>query len=97
MGANEAGRYVHARGTANGKRVQCNMAAKNHCVVMPDCDKEAALSQIIGAAFGAAGLFFFFFLSCVFFVMFIHLRSEVYGFECGHFCGRDERLGQRLH
>jgi malonate-semialdehyde dehydrogenase (acetylating)/methylmalonate-semialdehyde dehydrogenase len=31
------------------------MAAKNHCVVMPDADKEAALSQIIGAAFGAAG------------------------------------------
>lgn len=31
------------------------MAAKNHAVVMPDADKEAALSQIIGAAFGAAG------------------------------------------
>lgn len=23
-------------GTANGKRVQANMGAKNHCVIMPD-------------------------------------------------------------
>lgn len=55
VGGDAAGRYIHERGTANGKRVQSNMAAKNHCVVMPDADKEAALSQIVGAAFGAAG------------------------------------------
>ena len=55
VGGDTAGRYIHERGTANGKRVQCNMAAKNHCVVMADADKEAALSQIVGAAFGAAG------------------------------------------
>lgn len=55
VGGDAAGRYIHERGTANGKRVQSNMAAKNHAVVMPDADKEAALSQIVGAAFGAAG------------------------------------------
>jgi malonate-semialdehyde dehydrogenase (acetylating)/methylmalonate-semialdehyde dehydrogenase len=55
VGGDKAGRYIHARGTANGKRVQSNMAAKNHAVVLPDADKEAALSQIVGAAFGAAG------------------------------------------
>ena len=42
-------------GTKNGKRVQCNMGAKNHAVVMPDANKEQALNGIIGAAFGAAG------------------------------------------
>jgi malonate-semialdehyde dehydrogenase (acetylating)/methylmalonate-semialdehyde dehydrogenase len=55
VGGNEAGEYVHARGTANGKRVQANLGAKNHCTVMPDCDKDTALNQIAGAAFGAAG------------------------------------------
>lgn len=32
VGADQAGTYVHQRGTHNGKRVQSNMAAKNHCV-----------------------------------------------------------------
>lgn len=32
VGADTAGTYVHQSGTHNGKRVQSNMAAKNHCV-----------------------------------------------------------------
>ena len=28
VGGDKAGRHIHARGTQNGKRVQCNMAAK---------------------------------------------------------------------
>jgi malonate-semialdehyde dehydrogenase (acetylating)/methylmalonate-semialdehyde dehydrogenase len=31
------------------------MGAKNHGVVMPDANKENALNQLTGAAFGAAG------------------------------------------
>ena len=31
------------------------MGAKNHCVVLPDANKNKTLSQIVGAAFGAAG------------------------------------------
>jgi malonate-semialdehyde dehydrogenase (acetylating)/methylmalonate-semialdehyde dehydrogenase len=31
------------------------MGAKNHGVIMPDANKEAALNQMVGAAFGAAG------------------------------------------
>ena len=38
-----------------GKRVQSNMGAKNHGVIMPDANKEKALNQLCGAAFGAAG------------------------------------------
>lgn len=55
VGSNQAGEYIYDRGTKNGKRVQANMGAKNHCTVMPDADKEATLNALTGAAFGAAG------------------------------------------
>src|SRR5690606_2533557 len=38
-----------------GKRCQSMMGAKNHCVILPDADRENALNQLVGAAFGAAG------------------------------------------
>eukprot|EP00903_Cladosiphon_okamuranus_P015999 g14775.t1 len=55
VGGNQAGEHIFARGTAAGKRVQSNMGAKNHVVVLPDADRKAAVSAIVGAAFGAAG------------------------------------------
>ncbi|CAM9391735.1 unnamed protein product, partial [Phaeothamnion confervicola] len=55
VGSNAAGEYIFARGTANGKRVQANLGAKNHGVVLPDADKAATINAIVGAAFGAAG------------------------------------------
>lgn len=30
VGSNAAGEYIYARGSANGKRVQANLGAKNH-------------------------------------------------------------------
>ncbi|KAK6304435.1 hypothetical protein J4Q44_G00250210 [Coregonus suidteri] len=53
--SNQAGEYVHERGSENGKRVQSNVGAKNHGVVTPDANKENTLNQLVGAAFGAAG------------------------------------------
>ena len=55
VGGDAAGRHIHDRGTRNGKRVQSNMAAKNHATIMPDADKERTLDQLVGAAFGASG------------------------------------------
>lgn len=55
VGGGKVGNYIHARGSANGKRVQSNMAAKNHGVVLPDAQKERALDALVGAAFGASG------------------------------------------
>lgn len=55
VGSDNAGKYIYERGSKNGKRVQSNMGAKNHGVVMPDANKENTLNQIIGASFGAAG------------------------------------------
>lgn len=55
VGSDQAGTYIYERGSKNGKRVQSNMGAKNHGVIMPDANKENALNQLVGAAFGAAG------------------------------------------
>ena len=55
VGSNNAGEYIFTRGSANGKRVQANLGAKNHAALLPDCDKNHALNAIAGAAYGAAG------------------------------------------
>ena len=55
VGGNQAGEYIHARGTANGKRVQANLGAKNHACILPDADKDAVVNAMTAAAFGAAG------------------------------------------
>ncbi|KAI6646652.1 Methylmalonate-semialdehyde dehydrogenase, mitochondrial-like [Oopsacas minuta] len=55
VGSDTAGTHIYKRGSQNGKRVQANMGAKNHGVVMPDANKENSLNQLVGAAFGAAG------------------------------------------
>lgn len=55
VGSNRAGEYIFSRGSAQGKRVQANLGAKNHAAVLPDCNKNHALNAIVGAAFGAAG------------------------------------------
>jgi len=55
VGGNGAGEHIYKRGSANGKRVQSNMGAKNHGIVMPDCDREATINALAGSAFGAGG------------------------------------------
>jgi len=55
VGGDPAGKHIYYRGSANGKKVQCNMGAKNHGVIMPDANKEYTVNQLVGAAFGAAG------------------------------------------
>lgn len=55
VGGDQAGKYIFDRGTKNGKRVQANLAAKNHATILPDADRESTVNQLVGAAFGAAG------------------------------------------
>ncbi|EDQ89723.1 uncharacterized protein MONBRDRAFT_37029 [Monosiga brevicollis MX1] len=55
VGSDQAGKHIWDRGTSNGKRVQSNMGAKNHGVILPDANKTATLNALVGAAFGAAG------------------------------------------
>ncbi|SCK29091.1 CoA-acylating methylmalonate-semialdehyde dehydrogenase [Vogesella sp. LIG4] len=55
VGSSRVGSHVYHRASQNGKRVQCMMGAKNHAIVLPDANKDQALNQLTGAAFGAAG------------------------------------------
>ena len=55
VGSTKAGEYIYAQGSARGKRVQANLEAKNHAVMLPDSNKNHPLNAITGAAFGAAG------------------------------------------
>ncbi|KAG2185934.1 hypothetical protein INT43_002372 [Umbelopsis isabellina] len=55
VGSDHAGKHIYDRGGANGKRVQANLGAKNHGVILPDASKQSTLNALAGAAFGAAG------------------------------------------
>lgn len=55
IGSSNVGKLVYDRASKSGKRAQCMMGAKNHAVLMPDCDKDHAINNIIGSCFGAAG------------------------------------------
>uniref|UniRef100_UPI00333FD010 CoA-acylating methylmalonate-semialdehyde dehydrogenase n=1 Tax=Castellaniella defragrans TaxID=75697 RepID=UPI00333FD010 len=55
IGSTRVGTEIYRRSSMAGKRCQAMMGAKNHSVIMPDADREAALNQMLGAAFGAAG------------------------------------------
>ncbi|XP_057976262.1 methylmalonate-semialdehyde dehydrogenase [acylating], mitochondrial isoform X2 [Malania oleifera] len=55
VGSNTAGMHIYSRASSKGKRVQSNMGAKNHAIVMPDADVGATLNALVAAGFGAAG------------------------------------------
>jgi malonate-semialdehyde dehydrogenase (acetylating) / methylmalonate-semialdehyde dehydrogenase len=55
VGSTPIAQYIYARGTANGKRVQCFGGAKNHMIIMPDADLDQAADALVGAGYGAAG------------------------------------------
>ncbi|GAB0491252.1 hypothetical protein MMPV_002504 [Pyropia vietnamensis] len=55
VGSTPAGRAVYAAAAAAGVRAQANLGAKNHGVVAPDADVDAAAAALTGAAFGASG------------------------------------------
>ena len=55
IGSTRVGTEIYRRASEHGKRCQAMMGAKNHCVILPDADREVALNQLVGAAFGAAG------------------------------------------
>ena len=55
VGSTPVAKYIYARGSANGKRVQCQGGAKNHVVIMPDADLEMTAKIVSDGAFGCAG------------------------------------------
>lgn len=55
VGSVPVAEYIYRRGTENGKRVQAFAGAKNHCVIMPDANKQQVINNLVGASVGAAG------------------------------------------
>jgi len=55
VGSTPVAKYIYARGTANGKRVQAQGGAKNPVVVLPDADIDLTSQIITDSVFGCAG------------------------------------------
>ena len=55
VGSTPIARYIYETGARNGKRVQALGGAKNHMVVLPDADVDAAADAAVSAAYGSAG------------------------------------------
>ncbi|MFE1856565.1 CoA-acylating methylmalonate-semialdehyde dehydrogenase [Streptomyces sp. NPDC059489] len=55
VGSTPIARYIHTTASTNGKRVQALGGAKNHMLVLPDADLDAAADAAVSAAYGSAG------------------------------------------
>jgi malonate-semialdehyde dehydrogenase (acetylating)/methylmalonate-semialdehyde dehydrogenase len=55
VGSTPIAKYIYETAAKNGKRVQALGGAKNHMVVMPDADMDAAADALVSAAYGSAG------------------------------------------
>src|SRR5699024_949463 len=55
VGSQPIAELVYKKASETGKRVQALAGAKNHAIVMPDCNMEKTVQGIANAAFGSAG------------------------------------------
>jgi malonate-semialdehyde dehydrogenase (acetylating) / methylmalonate-semialdehyde dehydrogenase len=55
VGSTPVAKYVYAKAATQGKRAQCQGGAKNHVLILPDADLDAATRIVTDSAFGCAG------------------------------------------
>ncbi|MEU3599369.1 CoA-acylating methylmalonate-semialdehyde dehydrogenase [Streptomyces sp. NPDC006798] len=55
VGSTPIARHIHTIASGHGKRVQALGGAKNHMLVLPDADLDAAADAAVSAAYGSAG------------------------------------------
>ncbi len=55
VGSSQVGKIIYTKSTSHGKRVQVQGGAKNYLAVFPDANLDAAVSNILGSAYGCAG------------------------------------------
>jgi malonate-semialdehyde dehydrogenase (acetylating)/methylmalonate-semialdehyde dehydrogenase len=55
VGSTPVAKYIYENCAKNEKRVQALGGAKNHAIIMPDCDLDQAVNGLMGAAYGSAG------------------------------------------
>lgn len=56
VGSTEIGKHIYSVAASHGKRVQAQCEAKNHALVLEDCDLESTVNAIINSTFGCAGM-----------------------------------------
>lgn len=56
VGTTGVGKQVYSKAAEHGKKVQAQTEAKNHALVLEDCDIEATANAVINAAYGCAGM-----------------------------------------
>ncbi len=56
VGTTAVGKQVYSKAAANGKRVQAQTEAKNHALVLEDCNLEATVNAVINSTYGCAGM-----------------------------------------
>ncbi|MBR1758270.1 MAG: CoA-acylating methylmalonate-semialdehyde dehydrogenase [Lachnospiraceae bacterium] len=56
VGTTGVGKRVYSVAAEHGKRVQAQCEAKNHALVLEDCNLEATVNAIINSTYGCAGM-----------------------------------------
>ncbi len=56
VGSTSVGKHIYSIAAAHGKRVQAQCEAKNHALVLEDCDLESTVNAIINSTYGCAGM-----------------------------------------
>ena len=56
VGTTEVGKHIYSIAAAHGKRVQAQCEAKNHALVLEDCDLESTVNAVINSTYGCAGM-----------------------------------------
>ncbi len=55
VGSSPIAKYVYKKSAENGKRVQAQGGAKNSLVVMPDCNMDRSVANMLASFYGCAG------------------------------------------
>ena len=56
VGTTGVGKHIYSVASAHGKRVQAQTEAKNHALVLEDCNLEASVNAIVNSTYGCAGM-----------------------------------------
>lgn len=56
VGTTGVGKHVYSIAAGHGKRVQAQCEAKNHALVLADCNLEATVNAVINSTYGCAGM-----------------------------------------
>lgn len=56
VGSTEIGKHIYSVAAAHGKRVQAQCEAKNHALVLEDCNLESTVKAVINSTYGCAGM-----------------------------------------